>query len=54
MTTEHIYKKQGIQLCYYEIENDLQPLVLIHAQGVDAASFKNVWTPLSKNFIFIQ
>lgn len=50
MTTEHIYKKQGIQLCYYEIENDLQPLVLIHAQGVDAASFKNVWTPLSKKF----
>lgn len=50
MTTEHIYKKQGIELCYYEIKNDLQPLVLIHAQGVDAASFKNVWTPLSKKF----
>lgn len=50
MTTEHIYKKQGIELFYYEIENDLQPLVLIHAQGVDAASFKNVWTPLSKKF----
>ena len=50
MTTEHIYKKQGIELFYYEIDNDLQPLVLIHAQGVDAASFKNVWTPLSKKF----
>lgn len=42
MTTEHIYKKQGIELDYYEMKNDLQPLVLIHAQGVDAASFETV------------
>lgn len=50
MIAEHIYKKQGIELNYYELKNDLQPLVLIHAQGVDAASFENVWTPLSKKY----
>ncbi|MDE6434793.1 MAG: alpha/beta hydrolase [Lachnospiraceae bacterium] len=50
MVSEHIYKKQGIELHYYEIKNDLQPLVLIHAQGVDAASFTNVWTRLSKKY----
>lgn len=26
-------------LSYYEIYNNLQPLVLIHAQGVDGMSF---------------
>lgn len=50
MITEHIYKKQGIELNYYELKNDLQSLVLIHAQGVDAASFVNVWTQLSKKY----
>ncbi|MDE6627442.1 MAG: alpha/beta hydrolase [Lachnospiraceae bacterium] len=50
MASEQIYKKQGIELHYYEIKNDLQPLVLIHAQGVDAASFTNVWTQLSKKY----
>lgn len=50
MISEHIYKKQGIELNYYEIKNDLQPLVLIHAQGVDAASFANVWKHLSKKY----
>lgn len=50
MIAEHIYKKQGIELNYYELKNDLQPLVLIHAQGVDAASFENVWTQLSKKY----
>lgn len=50
MIVEHIYKKQGIELNYYEMENALQPLVLIHAQGVDATSFKNVWTQLSKKY----
>lgn len=48
MTSKHIYKKQGIELNYFEIKNSLQPLVLIHAQGVDATSFKNVWERLSK------
>lgn len=50
MIVEHIYKKQGIELNYYEIENALQPLVLIHAQGVDATSFENVWTKLSEKY----
>lgn len=50
MIVEHIYKKQGIELNYYELKNALQPLVLIHAQGVDAASFENVWTQLSQKY----
>ncbi len=45
-----LYHKQDILLNYYEIKNDLQPLVLIHAQGVDAASFGNVWERLSKRY----
>lgn len=50
MKAEHIYKNQGIELNYYEIKNDLQPLVLIHAQGVDSTSFENVWTKLSEKY----
>lgn len=50
MIVKHFYKKQGTELKYYEIENDLQPLVLIHAQGVDAMSFKNVCGQLSKKY----
>lgn len=42
MTEKHLYQKQGIKIHYYEIKNQLQPLVLIHAQGVDATSFANV------------
>lgn len=50
MIAEHIYKKQGTELNYYEIENTFQPLVFIHAQGVDATSFENVWIQLSKKY----
>lgn len=50
MTEKHLYQKHGIKLNYYEIKNKRQPLVLIHAQGVDAASFKNVWRQLSKYY----
>ncbi len=50
MISKHIYKKQGIKLNYFEIRNNLQPLVLIHAQGVDAVSFENVWGHLSKQY----
>lgn len=32
---EKIYENQGIRLKYYEVENRFQPLVFIHAQGVD-------------------
>lgn len=48
MVEKKLYHKQDIRLNYYEIKNDLQPLVLIHAQGVDAVSFGNVWERLSK------
>jgi len=47
---EHFYENQGIKLKYYEIENSLQPLVLIHAQGVDATSFDNVWGKLAGKY----
>lgn len=47
---KHLYQKHDISLNYYEIKNGLQPLVLIHAQGVDATSFKNVWKQLSTNY----
>lgn len=50
MKKEHLYKKQRIELKYYEIENNFQPLVLIHAQGVDATSFDNVWEKLAKKY----
>lgn len=50
MTEKCLYQKQGIKLGYYEIKNGLQPLILIHAQGVDAASFENVWEQLSANY----
>lgn len=47
---EKYYNAHGIKLKYFEIENDLQPLVLLHAQGVDSLSFKEVMKPLSKKF----
>lgn len=50
MTEKHLYQKHGVKLHYYEIKNELQPLVLIHAQGVDAANFKSVWRQLSKSY----
>ncbi len=50
MAEKHFYQKQDIELNYYEIKNELHPLVLIHAQGVDATSFKNVWKRLSMNY----
>ncbi len=49
-TREHLYQNQGIRLNYYEAENNLKPLVLIHAQGVDATSFESVWEGLSKKY----
>ncbi|MDE7018350.1 MAG: alpha/beta hydrolase [Lachnospiraceae bacterium] len=50
MIAEHRYQKQGIELHYYEIRTSLQPLVLLHAQGVDATSFENVWNHLSQKY----
>lgn len=50
MVMEKIYQRDNILLNYFEIENDLQPLILLHAQGVDATSFQNVWGKLSKKY----
>lgn len=50
MILEHVYKNQEIELNYFEIKNDLPPLVLIHAQGVDALNFEKVWGRLSKAY----
>lgn len=50
MEQEHVYQSNGIELHYYETENDLQPLVLIHAQGVDARSFEPVAAKLAKKY----
>ena len=52
---EHFYlnketNNKEIKLKYYEIENYLPPLVMIHAQGVDATSFNNVWGKLANFF----
>ena len=47
---EKIYENQGIRLKYYEVENRFQPLVFIHAQGVDGQSYANVAKQLSKKF----
>lgn len=50
MTEERLYQDQGVELKYYELKNDRRPLVLLHAQGVDATSFDNVWTKLAKKY----
>lgn len=50
MIEQHRYQKQDVLLNYYEIKNDLQPLVLLHAQAVDSTSFKNVWKQLAKDY----
>ena len=47
---EKIYENQGIRLKYYEVKNSFQPLVFIHAQGVDGQSYANVAKQLSKKF----
>ena len=39
MLEEKTYSNDGIRLSYYEVKNDLQPLVLLHAQGADSLSF---------------
>ena len=49
---ERYYAHKKIK--YYEIANNLQPLVLIHAQGVDGKSYANVAKRLSKSFMFIR
>lgn len=47
---EKYYSNSGILLKCYEMYNNFQPLVLIHAQGVDGKSFVDVAKRLSKKF----
>ncbi len=49
-TMEHFYENKGVKLKYYELKNDLPPMVLLHAQGVDATSFDNVWVKLANKY----
>ncbi|MFR7590860.1 MAG: alpha/beta fold hydrolase [Longibaculum sp.] len=47
---ERFYTNHEIKLKYYEIENNLPPLLLLHAQGVDATSYNNVWEKLAEKY----
>lgn len=47
---EKYYENKGVRLKYYEVENGSQPLVLIHAQGVDGKNYADVAKQLSKKF----
>lgn len=47
---EQSYKNKDISLKYYEISNEHQPLVLIHAQGVDSRNFFNIMPKLAKKY----
>ncbi|WP_455721122.1 alpha/beta fold hydrolase [Agathobacter sp.] len=51
---EKIYQNEDIKLKYYEIENQRQPLVFIHAQGVDGLSYAKVARKLSQKFHVIS
>ena len=44
------YITENIKMHYYEIKNDLQPLILIHAQGVDGLSYEDTFKELSKKY----
>lgn len=44
------YTTNNVNLHYYEVENKLQPLVMIHAQGVDGLSFDNTYKILSQKY----
>lgn len=44
------YIAKGIKLNYYEVGNNLPVLVMLHAQGTDATSFRNTYNALSGAF----
>ncbi len=44
------YNNGDVKMQYYEIPNDKTPLVLIHAQGVDATSYEKIAKKLAKHF----
>ena len=47
---KHFYEGRNSGLQYYEIRNDLKPLVLLHAQAVDSTSFFCVMPKLARHF----
>lgn len=50
MYIQKVFQENEDKINYYEIDNELQPLVFIHAQGVDALSFKDTFRVLSKKY----
>ena len=47
---KHYFEGLHAGLQYYEIRNDLKPLVLLHAQAVDSTSFFGVMPKLARYF----
>lgn len=47
---KHYYEGQNAGIQYYEIQNSLKPLVLLHAQAVDSSSFFGIMPRLSRHF----
>ena len=45
---KHFYEGRNSGLQYYEIRNDLKPLVLLHAQAVDSTGFFCVMPKLAR------
>lgn len=45
-----IFNEHNIVLNYYEMKNNKQPLVMLHAQGVCALNFDNVFKALSERY----
>ena len=50
MIQKSVFRDGDIVLQYLEIRNDRQPLVLLHAQGVDAWSFRKCFRVLSRKY----
>lgn len=48
--SQNQYMANGIKLNYYEVENNLPVLVMLHAQGTDSTSFENTYDALSNVF----
>ena len=47
---KRFYEGRNSGLQYYEIRNDMKPLVLLHAQAVDSTSFFCVMPKLARHF----
>ena len=45
-----VYETEQIRLHYYEAGDSGEPLVMIHAQGVDGLNFKNTFRKLSERY----